>query len=139
MNDFIQAAAGHYGYLIVVAVMMIGLYIMIAYGNLIKKLIGLGVFQSAVFVLFILLAAVGGAMPPILGEAGGVYANPLPHVLILTAIVVSIATTALGLALAVRVNDAWGTLEEEEIPPLRNELGDKSGDEPGSEPRGEHD
>ena len=121
MSGFVQAAAGHYGYLIVVVVMMIGLYIMIAYGNLIKKLIGLGLLQSAVFVLFILLAAARDAMPPILGETDGVYANPLPHVLILTAIVVSIATTALGLSLVVRISDAWGTLEEEEIPSLQDE------------------
>lgn len=127
-SNLFQGVAGHYGYLIVVVVMMIGLYILIAYGNLIKKLIGLGIFQSAVFVLFILLAAVGDAQPPIFeagGDGTGAFANPLPHVLILTAIVVSIATTALGLSLVMRVSDAWGTLEEEEIPALRDETEDE--------------
>ena len=119
MIEFFQAATGHYGYLIVVAVMMVGLYIVIEHGNLIKKLIGLSVFQSAVFVLFILLAAVDEALPPILAADAApgqqAYADPLPHVLILTAIVVSIATTSLGLALVVRINRAWGTIEENEI------------------------
>ncbi len=118
VNDLVQAAVEHYGYLIVVVVMMIGLYIVVAHGNLIKKLIGLSLFQGSVFVLFILLAAVKDAAPPILdagADPGQLYANPLPHVLILTAIVVSIATTALGLSLVVRINKAWGTIEEEEI------------------------
>ena len=113
-----QLATGYYGYLVVVVVMMIGLYIVIAHGNLVKKLVGLSMFQGGVFVLFILLASVEGGAPPILdagADAGQPYANPLPHVLILTAIVVSIATTALGLSLVVRINDAWGSIEEQEI------------------------
>ena len=123
MSGVFQVISGQYGYLIVVVVMMIGLYIVIAHGNLIKKLIGLNIFQSSVFMLFILLAAQQGAAPPIVdGESAGPYANPLPHVLILTAIVVSIATTALGLSLAVRVNNAWGTLEEEEMPPCKDSM-----------------
>ena len=101
--------------------MMIGLYIVIAHGNLIKKLIGLSIFQGASFVLFILIAAREGAAPPILDAAHTAYANPLPHVLILTAIVVGIAIMALGLSLAVRINQAWGTLEEEEITPHQDD------------------
>ncbi len=132
MTGFFQLAAGYYGYLVVIVLMMIGLYIVIAYGNLIKKLIGINIFQGAVFVLFILLAAVEDAMPPIL-EMGGspaeLYANPLPHVLILTAIVVSLATTALGLSLVVRINNAWGTIEEEEIASLQDEAHNESQDQ----------
>ena len=124
MTELSQAAVGYYGYLIVIVLMMIGLYIVIAHGNLIKKLIGLSLFQGSAFVLFILLAAHEDAAPPILdmaAAAGSAYANPLPHVLILTAIVVSIATMALGLSLTLRINSAWGTLEEEEITPRRDE------------------
>ena len=118
MNGLLHAFITHYGYVVFVVLLLIGLYIVVAHGNLIKKLIGLSIFQSSVFVLFILFAAVRDGAPPILDAAlDGAYANPLPHVLILTAIVVAIATTALGLSLVVRVNDAWGTIEESELPP----------------------
>ena len=106
--------AAHYNYWIVVALMMIGLYIMIAHANLVKKLIGLGVFQVAVFVLYISLGKIAGGTAPILEAGRAVYSHPLPHVLILTAIVVGVATTALGLALVVRVYEAYGTVEEDQ-------------------------
>lgn len=106
---------GHYNYWIVVVLMMIGFYIVIAHGNLIKKIIGLGIFQTSVFILYISMANVEGGTAPILAEGISRYSNPLPHVLILTAIVVGIATTALGLALAIRIKQAYGTIEEEEI------------------------
>ena len=128
MGGFFQSVSGYYGYIIVVFLMMAGLYIIIAYGNLIKKLIGLNIFQSSVFILFILLAARKDAVPPILKldtSMEVLYANPLPHVLILTAIVVSIATTALGLSLVVRINKAWGTLEEDKLRPLYSSLRSK--------------
>jgi multicomponent Na+:H+ antiporter subunit C len=92
-----------------------GLYIVIAPGNLLKKLIGLSVFQSSVYLLYIAPGKILGGTPPILDPAYTVYSNPLPHVLILTAIVVGIATIALGLALVVRINEAYGTIEEDEI------------------------
>ena len=106
---------GHYNYWIVVVLMMIGFYIVIAHGNLIKKIIGLSIFQTSVFILYISMANVDGGTAPILAKGISLYSNPLPHVLILTAIVVGIATTALGLALAVRIKEAYGTIEEEEI------------------------
>jgi multicomponent Na+:H+ antiporter subunit C len=83
---------------------------------MVKKLIGLSIFQSAVFIFYISIGKVRGGTAPILtGRADTVYSNPLPHVLILTAIVVGVATLALGLALVVRINEAYGTIEEEEI------------------------
>lgn len=124
MSELPQSLIGYYGYAVTVILMVTGLYILIAYGNLIKKLVGLGIFQSSVFILFILLAAGSGAQPPILeGDiaAQTFYANPLPHVLVLTAIVVSVATMALGLSLVAGVCESWGTSEEEDIGSLHDE------------------
>ena len=106
---------GLYNYWVVVVLMMIGFYIVIAHGNLIKKIVGLTIFQTSVFIFYISMAKVDGGTAPILSDAIMQYSNPLPHVLILTAIVVGIATTALGLALAVRIKEAYGSIEEEEI------------------------
>lgn len=106
---------GLYNYWIVVVLMMIGLYIVIAQGNLVKKIVGLNIFQTSVFIFYISLSKVDGGTAPILAEGISLYSNPLPHVLILTAIVVSLATTALGLALVVRIKEAYGSIEEEEI------------------------
>lgn len=104
-----------YNYWIVIILMMSGFYIVIAHGNLIKKLIGLTIFQTSVFILYISMSKVAGGTAPIINEAYEVYSNPLPHVLILTAIVVGIATTALGLALVVRIKEAYGSVEEDII------------------------
>ena len=106
---------GLYNYWIVVVLMMVGFYIVIAHGNLIKKIVGLSIFQTSVFIFYISIAKVDGGTAPILAEGISQYSNPLPHVLILTAIVVGIATTALGLALTVRIKEAYGSIEEEEI------------------------
>lgn len=106
---------GHWSYVVVVFLMMTGLYVVIARGNLIKKLIGLSLFQTSVFFLYICLGFVRGGAAPILAEGVAVYSNPLPHVLILTAIVVGVATTAVGLALVLRIQRAFGTVEEDEL------------------------
>lgn len=106
---------GHYNYWIVIFLMMAGFYTVISNGNLVKKIAGLNIFQTSVFILFISLGYISGGAAPILEEGVSVYSNPLPHVLILTAIVVGVATTALGLALVVRIREAYGTVEEEEI------------------------
>ena len=106
---------GHYNYWIVIVLMMSGFYILISRGNLIKKMVGLSIFQTSVFILYISIGKVTGATAPILDDAFDSYANPLPHVLILTAIVVGIATTALGLALIVRIREAYGSIEEDDI------------------------
>jgi len=100
---------------VVVVLMMIGFYIVIAHGNLIKKIVGLTIFQTSVFIFYISMAKVDIGTAPILVDGVTHYSNPLPHVLILTAIVVGIATTALALALIVRIKEAYGTIEESEI------------------------
>nr|WP_083466634.1 cation:proton antiporter subunit C [Kibdelosporangium sp. MJ126-NF4]CEL17515.1 PH adaptation potassium efflux system protein C; sodium-potassium/hydrogen antiporter subunit C [Kibdelosporangium sp. MJ126-NF4]CTQ91258.1 PH adaptation potassium efflux system protein C; sodium-potassium/hydrogen antiporter subunit C [Kibdelosporangium sp. MJ126-NF4] len=105
----------HYVYWLVVGLMMIGLYIVISHGNLVKKLIGLSLFQVAVFLFFISLGKVEGGTAPIITEEPRTYSHPLPQVLILTAIVVGVATLAVGLALAVRIFESYGTVEEDDV------------------------
>ncbi len=106
---------GLYNYWIVIVLMMTGFYVVISRGNLIKKIVGLNMFQTSVFILYISMSKVTGGTAPILAEGIEIYSNPLPHVLILTAIVVGVATTALGCALVVRIKEAYGTVEEDEI------------------------
>jgi len=106
---------GLYNYWVVIVLMMTGFYVLVARGNLVKKIVGLNIFQTSVFLLYISMGKVDGGTAPILGEGWTVFSNPLPHVLILTAIVVGVATTALGLAFVVRINEAYGTIEEDEI------------------------
>jgi multicomponent Na+:H+ antiporter subunit C len=107
----------HWNYLAVIVLMMVGFYIMISRGNLVKKVMGMNIFQTSVILLYVSMGNVTGATAPILleGSARVVYSNPLPHVLMLTAIVVGVASTALGLALVVRVQEAYGSVEEDEI------------------------
>jgi multicomponent Na+:H+ antiporter subunit C len=95
--------------------MMLGFYTVISRGNLIKKIAGLNIFQTSVFLLYISIGNVRGGTAPILAEGFTTYSNPLPHVLILTAIVVGVATTAMGLALVVRIRDAYGSIEEDDL------------------------
>ena len=107
---------GVWNYWIVFILMMIGLYIVISKKSLLKKIVGLALFQTSVFLLYITFGKIAGGTAPILTDnVNEVYSNPLPHVLILTAIVVGVATTALGLALTVRINKAYGSINEDEI------------------------
>ncbi len=110
-----MSIVGHYNYWVVIILMMTGFYVTISRGNLIKQMVGLIIFQTSVFILFITMGKVQGGTAPILTESATAYSNPLPHVLILTAIVVGVATTALGLALVVRIKEAYGTIEDDEI------------------------
>jgi multicomponent Na+:H+ antiporter subunit C len=105
----------HFSYAFTIFLMVAGLFIVIARGNLIKKLVGLSIFQTSVYLLYIAPGKLIGGTAPILSEQFKVYSNPLPHVLILTAIVVGVATIALGLALVVRIREAYDTIEEDEI------------------------
>ncbi|MGH8704564.1 MAG: cation:proton antiporter subunit C [Burkholderiales bacterium] len=107
--------AAHYSYWITIFLMIAGLYIVIARGNLLKKLIGLAILQTSVYLLYIAPAKLIGGTAPIVAEGLATYSNPLPHVLILTAIVVGVATLALGLAIVVRIREAYGSIEEDEI------------------------
>ena len=105
----------HFSYAVTVLLMVTGLFIVIARGNLVKKLVGLAIFQTSVYLLYIAPGKLIGGTAPIVSPAFSVYSNPLPHVLILTAIVVGIATLALGLALVVRIRESYGGIEEDEI------------------------
>lgn len=104
-----------FNYWVVIGLMMVGLFVVIAHGNLLKKVIGLSILQTSVFILYISMSYISGGAAPILADGIELYSNPLPHVLILTAIVVGIATTALALALIIRIKEAYGTIEEREI------------------------
>ncbi len=106
---------GHFSHVVTVLLMVAGLYVVMARGNLIKKLVGLSVFQTSVYLLYIAPGKLIGGTAPILAPQYTLYSNPLPHVLILTAIVVGVATLALGLAIAVRIKETYGTIEEDEI------------------------
>ena len=107
--------AGLYNYWIVILLMMTGFYVVISSGNLVKKIIGLNVFQASVFILYISVGKMAGGHVPILQEGVSDYSNPLPHVLILPALVVGVSPTALGLALVVRIREAYDSVEEVEI------------------------
>jgi len=113
---------GLFNYWIVIALMMIGFYIVMSQGNLVKKIFGLNVFQVSVFVLYISMGKVDGGTAPILAPQYTVYTNPVPSVLILTAIVVGVATMAVGLALIVRIREAFGSIEDEDIAAQEGEL-----------------
>ncbi|MEG9861328.1 MAG: cation:proton antiporter subunit C [Parvularculales bacterium] len=117
MSDtLITYIMAHYNYWMIIVLMMVGIYVIAAHGNLIKKIVGLTLFQTSMFLLYISVGKVSGGTVPILTDNGGeIYSNPLPHVLILTAIVVGISITALGLALVVRIREEYGTIEEDEI------------------------
>jgi multicomponent Na+:H+ antiporter subunit C len=110
-----QGSFSHFGYFVTVFLLVAGLFVVMARGNLIKKLVGLGIFQTSVYLLYIVPGKVVGGTAPIISESFKVYSNPLPHVLILTAIVVGVATLALGLALVVRIREAYDSIEEDEI------------------------
>ncbi|MEM8997289.1 MAG: cation:proton antiporter subunit C [Acidobacteriota bacterium] len=117
MIELLEQGPGLYNYWMVVVLMMLGLYVLMAERNLVKKVIGLNIFQVSVIMLYITMGKVQGGTAPIYVEGAGdvAYSNPVPHVLMLTAIVVGIATVALALALVVRIHEEFGTLEEDEI------------------------
>ena len=108
--------AAHWNYYLVIILMILGFYAVIARGNMVKKMVGLNIFQTSVFMLYISVGKIDGGTAPILtGDPASVYSNPLPHVLILTAIVVGVATTAVGYALIIRIYEAYGTIEDDEV------------------------
>ena len=116
---------GLYNYWVFVFLMMVGFYILISRRNLVKKILGLNIFQTSVFIFYISMGKIIGGTAPILVEGRDgpvVYSNPVPHVLILTAIVVGVSTTAVALALVVRIKEAYGTIEGDEISAMDNEV-----------------
>lgn len=114
-TPFTAGVLSHFGYFITVFLMMAGLFIVIARGNLIKKLVGLSIFQTSVYLLYIVPGKLLGGTAPIVSDAFKVYSNPLPHVLMLTAIVVGVATLSVGLALIVRIREAYGSIEGNDV------------------------
>lgn len=117
---------GLYNYWVFIFLMMVGFYILISRRNLVKKILGLNIFQTSVFIFYISMGKIIGGTAPILvegAERGEVlYSNPLPHALILTAIVVGVSTTAVALSLVVRIKEAYGTIEGDEISAMDNRL-----------------
>jgi len=120
--------AGLFNYWVVIFLMMAGFFVVISQGNLVKKIIGLSLFQASAFILYISIGHVSGGEVPIYVEGSNLYSNPLPHVLILTAIVVSVSTTAVGLAIIIRIKETYNTVEEDEIQIIDNRKDDE--DEP---------
>ena len=115
----------NWNYFIVIGLMRTGFYAVIARGNMVKKMVGLNIFQTSVFMLYISMGKVADGTAPILtGDPQTVYSNPLPHVLILTAIVVGVATTAVGYALIIRIQESFGTIEDDDIIKLLDEAED---------------
>lgn len=104
-----------YNYWIYIILMMIGFYAIIAKSNLVKKVIGLSLFQTAAFLLYISMGMIDDGTAPIVWQEAVRYVNPLPHVLILTAIVVSVSTLAVALALVVSINRSYGTVEANKL------------------------
>ena len=122
--DLVATITANWNYLIVILLMMGGLFIVISQNNMVKKLVGLAIFQTSVFLFYITVGKVAGGTAPILVSYGKTaYSNPLPHVLILTAIVVGVATTALGLALVLRIHAAFGSIEDDEVLAMKAEAG----------------
>lgn len=109
---FVLGGVNHW---ITVFLIMAGLYIIVSRSNMIKKLVGLSIFQTSVYLLYVSPGKIIGGTAPIIADEFTVYSNPLPHVLILTAIVVGVATLALGLAIVVRINEAYGSIEEDDV------------------------
>jgi multicomponent Na+:H+ antiporter subunit C len=117
----IELLATRYTYVVVVALLAIGAYVMIESNNFVKKIIGLNVFQTGIFVFFISAAFRSGGKSPIVqsGGGGGPFVSPLPHVLILTAIVVGVSLTAVALGLVIRIYGSYGTINEETLAEVR--------------------
>ena len=122
---------GHLNYWLFIILMMTGLYIVVARSNLVKKLVGLNIFQVSVFMFYISIGKLNDGTAPIFPASSQgkvkadpeiLYSNPLPHVLILTAIVVGIATTSLALALIVRIREQYDTIDEAGILKIENEM-----------------
>lgn len=124
MDEIFRIVLSKYNYWAVIILMMIGLYAMIGKNNLVKKIIGMNIFQTAIILFYVSMGVKKNATIPILEHHPGAqehavhaaaYINPLPHVLMLTAIVVSVATLGVALSLALKIYDQYGSLEEDEV------------------------
>jgi multicomponent Na+:H+ antiporter subunit C len=133
MEELLAIIGARYNYWVYVVLMMIGLFAIISKNNFVKKIIGMNIFQTSIILFYVSTAFKTGKSIPIISHGHGHeavvahaadYINPLPHVLMLTAIVVSVATLGVALALAIKTYKAYGTLEEDDINnQLRSEAG----------------
>jgi multicomponent Na+:H+ antiporter subunit C len=105
----------HYNYVVSILLFGIGLYVVMGSSNLVRKVIGMNIFQVGIFLFFVTTGYVDGGVPPVVGHSDGPFVSPLPHVLILTAIVVGVSLTAVALALIVRIYNGYGSLDENVI------------------------
>lgn len=108
-------------YCLALILLACGLFIMLTNTNYLRKIIGLGIFQTSVLIFYISLGKIKNGIPPIITDKSLAYSNPLPHVLMLTAIVVGFATLSVGLALIYRIYQQWGTIDEHEIILISND------------------
>lgn len=115
MEAYIDYIMVNYNHVACGLLMLIGFFTVVSSHNLVKKLMGLAIFSTSVLLIYISASYVDGAAIPILKEGVDKYVNPLPHVLMLTAIVVGVATIAVGLAIVVRIKEEYGTIEDDEI------------------------
>jgi len=119
-----ETLANRYTYILFALLLVVGLYMVVASANLVKKIIGLNLFQTGIFLFFVTTAFVDDGSSPVIpaeAEAGARFASPLPQVLVLTAIVVGVALTAVALALVIRIYDAYGTLDERTLREVRTD------------------
>ena len=124
MNDFLIDLANHINYIAAIALFVIGLYTVLTHSNLLKKVIGINIMETAVFLFFVSIGFVNNGNSPIidLGALGKIYVNPVPSSLILTGIVVAVSITAYSLSLIIRLYQAYGTMDLDEILAMRNEV-----------------
>lgn len=117
----IDPIAARLVYLVVAVIIGVGMYMIVASPNLVKKVIGVNLVQTAVFLFFVAMAYVDGGSVPIVAQEAtpGIHSSPLPHVIVLTAIVVGVSVTALGLALVIRIHTQYGSLREDVIQEVR--------------------
>ena len=111
----IETLLGRGAYVVAILLMGLGLFVLIDDRSLIKKILGLNIFQTGIFLVYIAGAVRAGGSSPLITADGGPYVNPLPHVLILTAIVVGVSVTALAAALVVRIDSEQGTVRADEL------------------------
>lgn len=124
MNDFLIDLANHINYIAAIALFVIGLYTVLTHSNLLKKVIGINIMETAVFLFFVSIGFVNNGNSPIidLGDLGKIYVNPVPSSLILTGIVVAVSITAYSLSLIIRLYQAYGTMDLDEILAMRSEV-----------------
>jgi len=119
-----QFVLEHYNYWACIALMLAGFYGVMAKANLVKKAIALGLFQTGILVFYITIGKVEGGTAPVNAAQGALYTNPLPHALMLTAIVVGVSTLAVALAIIVNIRERFGTVDEHELHRLEHEQPD---------------